>query len=637
MTHAPSDRPEQADESEQAYFGGTLGDLLNVVMANPPIYRSRDAPFRPPAWPPDLFALVAFVLQQSGAYSFVVSQDWRGLDFDVVHAAARRWREDIVGDRAAADQRSSGAPTLWRPPGGVTPPADLLPFWNAVRAKLHVRPTRIRDDAELCRALLHLLAIADEASVGAGITDEGGKGTKRDFVPMPSPAALSDADVRPIEEVFASDGVESVSRLEWPESGVTLCSRLVNPGFRVLPKMHTPQTGLTLRSMSHNLAFFVPREIVPTWQWADLGVDSSISLLIVPWPTTVYPKSFSPVHHAHRRRVREFAYDPEPWSPAREARLHGIMAAAREIVGDALHGVVFPELALTEKGWDAVVDEVTKPGAGPRLAVAGVGGARSGRRTNTARVCLASPASVVSRITCALDALPADLPAEQRAKLETLRKALPADPLDTPVTWTQHKHHRWCLDRAQIIQYHLGGALDIERRWWEAIDLPTREVGFLSIAPWLTLSVLICEDLARQDPVSSLLRTIGPNLVIALLMDGPQLPSRWPARYATVLADDPGSSVLTVSSLGMVGRSRPHGVSESRVIAMWKDRTSGSVTIDLPADAEAVVITLSRERVRELTADGRRDYRRTATLVLTGVHHVRRTVVDRHLEMASRP
>ena len=42
-----------------------------------------------------------------------------------------------------------------------------------------------------------------------------------------------------------------------------------------------------------------------------------------------------------------------------------------------------------------------------------------------------------------------------------------------------------------------------------------------------------------------------------LLLDGPQLTSRWAARYASVLADDPGSAVMTLTSYGMVQRSRP--------------------------------------------------------------------------------
>ena len=48
-----------------------------------------------------------------------------------------------------------------------------------------------------------------------------------------------------------------------------------------------------------------------------------------------------------------------------------------------------------------------------------------------------------------------------------------------------------------------------------------------------------------------MLRAVGPNLIIALLADGPQIASRWPGRYAAAFADDPGSSVLTLTSAGM--------------------------------------------------------------------------------------
>jgi hypothetical protein len=33
------------------------------------------------------------------------------------------------------------------------------------------------------------------------------------------------------------------------------------------------------------------------------------------------------------------------------------------------------------------------------------------------------------------------------------------------------------------------------------------------------MCALICEDLARPDPVAEIVRTVGPNLVIALLME----------------------------------------------------------------------------------------------------------------------
>jgi hypothetical protein len=140
----------------------------------------------------------------------------------------------------------------------------------------------------------------------------------------------------------------------------------------------------------------------------------------------------------------------------------------------------------------------------------------------------------------------------------------------------------------------------------------------------LVLSVLICEDLARPDPVGDLVRAVGPNLVIALLMDGPQLKGRWPERYAMALADDPGSSVLSLTSLGMSELSRPsQGTSRSRVIALWKDRTGTSTEIELPAGCGAVVVTLSLEYEEEWTADGRRDYGMAVFPTLSGIHAIK--------------
>ena len=103
-----------------------------------------------------------------------------------------------------------------------------------------------------------------------------------------------------------------------------------------------------------------------------------------------------------------------------------------------------------------------------------------------------------------------------------------------------------------------------------------REIHFICANPWLCMVPLICEDLARPDPVADVIRAVGPNLVIALLMDGPQLSARWPGRYASVLADDPGSSILTVTSLGMALRSVPPGMSPRRTIALWKDAAAGA-------------------------------------------------------------
>jgi hypothetical protein len=124
----------------------------------------------------------------------------------------------------------------------------------------------------------------------------------------------------------------------------------------------------------------------------------------------------------------------------------------------------------------------------------------------------------------------------------------------------------------------------------------------------MTWSVLICEDLARQDPAADLIRAVGPNLLIALLMDGPQLRGRWPSRYASVLAEDPGTSVLTLTSLGMAERSRPifqetgQRAESIRAIALWRDVESGEHEITLDAGDNACVLSLVCRTKHEFSA-----------------------------------
>jgi hypothetical protein len=190
--------------------------------------------------------------------------------------------------------------------------------------------------------------------------------------------------------------------------------------------------------------------------------------------------------------------------------------------------------------------------------------------------------------------------------------------------WIQGKHHRWCLDGTQIVRYHLGHALGglPNARWWERIDVEDRRLSFHLFRPGASLAVLICEDLARIDPVQHVVRSVGPNLVVALLMDGPQLKSRWPARYATILADDPGSAVLTLTSLGMVRRSCDPGAVPSRVIALWKSAGGEAKELPLPDGAHALALTLSSRSVRHRTLDRRTDNDTTELLDLTAVRPI---------------
>jgi hypothetical protein len=200
--------------------------------------------------------------------------------------------------------------------------------------------------------------------------------------------------------------------------------------------------------------------------------------------------------------------------------------------------------------------------------------------------------------------------------------SLPTDPSPPWFHIRQQKHHRWSLDEAQIYQYHLGGVLHPHVRWWESIEVPRRSIQFVEVAE-LTLAALVCEDLAQSDEVADLIRSVGPTIVMTVLLDGPQLNSRWAARYASVLADDPGSGVMTLSSYGMVQRSRPHGHEASAVIALWKDNSTGQREIPLEAGAHAVLLTVCTDRATRRSADARTPVDNGTHCFDVAVHQVR--------------
>jgi hypothetical protein len=137
------------------------------------------------------------------------------------------------------------------------------------------------------------------------------------------------------------------------------------------------------------------------------------------------------------------------------------------------------------------------------------------------------------------------------------------------------------------------------------VDVPRQSLQFLTLGEEITVVSLVCEDLAENDQVAEVIRAVGPTGVIAVLLDGPQLTSRWAARYASVLADDPGSAVLTLTSFGMVQRSRPGDLDPSTVVALWKDPQRGFREIPLEPGAQAVLLTSCGSPATRRTADGR--------------------------------
>jgi hypothetical protein len=161
------------------------------------------------------------------------------------------------------------------------------------------------------------------------------------------------------------------------------------------------------------------------------------------------------------------------------------------------------------------------------------------------------------------------------------------------------------LDEGQIDQYHLVGALHPHIRWWEAMEVPRRSTQFVERGDGAVLAAVVCEDLAQIDEVAEVIRSVGPTIVVTPLLDGPQLSSRWAARYASVLADDPGSAVLTLTSYGMAQRSRPNRRDPSSIIALWKDPVGGTREIPLEAGAQGVLLTASVDLTVRRSGDGR--------------------------------
>lgn len=508
-----------------------LSDILSNLL--PDALRGRK-----PYWPPDAFALAASVLKMSGAYTKAVNR-WPPPEFSDLKA----WRKAI--QKLSGEWRNTYAAGGW--------PGPLDDWWRTV---IDATTVNIRDVAQhqhLVDALVAIVAVSDQTSFGFGIVPS----EELDRDPM---------DDRALRLLLKSD---------------TLCQDIDPSRVVVLPKLHNPLTGMTLRSLTHNLALWDTSEVLAHWEQVALPqIASGMNVLLLPWPLEVVPNAFRIADGLAEQLPRNFgffAYEI-PDSTMNIHRVRGLLDRARHLVG-RIDAVVLPELSLTDSQFDALRNVLPD-----QLLIAGTGRSPVPPSFGYNGVSISVPKTSVVR--------------------------------------TQGKHHRWRLEDSQIEQYGLCNLTE-QKWWWEAIDISDRSCTFFSANEWLTFCVLICEDLARQDPVAELVRSVGPNLVIALLLDGPQMAERWSARYATVLAEDPRSSVLTLTSAGLVDLARSQRRGGPRSIALWKDAISGKTReICLDDGAEGVVLTLSSEMHKEWTADGRHDDKSTGYLRLMGVHQL---------------
>lgn len=558
----------------------------------------------PPVMPADVFAAAGYVLQYSGAYHHVIA--------DVVGRAERSARQIKVDSAFIARARKISS--AWR---------SFTPLLHFSETDPNVFAKWIATDGEGVKELhdswhelftvgadnnlfefisaksnppswwkeaLLLLMAADEAAKDMG------------FVRY-KPSASQPWFFAPVEKTFFAAAERTIERAQSrggrmsylsysPVSTISVASPDV---VAVLPKARTTAVGCTLRSMSHHLALLPPRGIArAAWTpylLAEAPPDERhMNLLLVPFPFTIPAAAFEPQHGYAGEGAKRWAFFgvEQTWlhNVTKDKLLEFVkaLAASAKSEADAIHGIVFPEMALDETTWDHLRTELPNVLPELELFVAGVSGDGS-REGNFVRV------AVFQRPSGGSD-----------------------DASERVGFWsTREKHHRWTLDRDEVLAYGLEGRLSPSISWAEDIDLLSRRVDFAVIRQSSVVSAMICEDLARVDPCQELIRAIGPSIVFALLMDAPQLKARWPARYATILAEDPGSAVLTLTSRGLMTRQHRIGKHlskkpEDRVVALWRDddRTD-PIEISCPVECHAVRLTLSGVPVVDRTLDGRED------------------------------
>jgi hypothetical protein len=449
------------------------------------------------------------------------------------------------------------------------PPASVVRLWQAAQQATRCRIDDLSagQDWRVTESLLAFHAVADEACAGLGSA----------LAAPPGPGCRFRAAAR---EHLAETG--SLSRIS-PDM------------LLVLPRCRAGATGMSIQSLARHVCVRGPQVDV-CWRRMlsrPSGVDAPqghANLVLLPWPLRVRARDFRPVRYAlsHMNEAEFGFFEFGPDEMLDLDMVEQVLGAAEEESG-TVDIVVLPESAITPSDIEPL--EALLADFGVWCLIAGV----------------------------------REPPVDGQLGANWVHVGVRQH-----LVWRharQHKHHRWCLDGRQLKQYHLGGALDSSIRWWEAVTIPRRSLQIIDQGA-VTFAPLVCEDLARMEPVADLLRSIGPSIVITLLLDGPQLTSRWTARYASVLADDAGSAVLTLTSYGMVQRCRPPGRAPSNVIALWKDATGELTEISLEDGAQAVLIATTLTTTGSVTADGRRHAPRSSCLSLAAVQSLR--VADDH-------
>ena len=547
--------------------GADAFDSMQELQELPP-YINMD---QCPTWPIDLFAVVGSIVERSGCYTLASPDRMKLAEheayLDLITSTAQKWNANI-----------SEVP-------------EMVQNWWSVVVSVYsdVHINEIAGIPDLVKVLLGLFAVADEACVGIGW----------DVDPK-------DALLHQFSSITFSSLTKANHALALPYVPKSLCVMVPPDIAVVLPKSINSSVGCTIRSLSHYLALLPPSSVLET-SWIlsskkpktedahEAAAPDDIRLLLIPFPFTIHASSFKlsssrtalgknhvPAYFELVTRWLESAGQALTGQKLADDLVLPLIKQAVDETGEPPNGIIFPECALTTTLAGELVEALRNSGID--FLITGVLDTSDvGKHYNRA-------------LTFAI---------QQDGEVAMAE---------------QNKHHRWRLDRGQTERYalHFDGDANNDK-WWEDIDVSQRKLPFFALRKDMSLATLICEDLARTDPAMTAIRAVGPNLVVALLMDGPQLSVRWPGRYATVLAEDPGSAVLSFTCAAMVDRSNWLEAKPARSIGLWRDGNNRTQEIGLPDGSVGVVLTLQSKQKHQNTLDNRSDNSLSRQLTLRTV------------------
>lgn len=506
--------------------------------------------------------------------------------------------------------------------------------------------------------MMELIAIADEASIGFGFPtksdlarlDQSYSDTVDELEPLDRGRftvmasyywfqqeirytrevlrELEPGDALPEEHVEA---IQNIRKDRWlPQIPRSLGMMLDASYCSVLPKSSVPQVGCALRNLTHHIAMVDYPAISSKWRPIFSGpkapehTGDNFSVLLIPFPYFIDDGAFRPAVPRSTRRTNgqsgDALFDVEPiWIKDTNGEVQNLVRFCANLIRESekkcqtVSMIVLPELALRYDQARQLAKLLARQCPTIEMVVCG-----TVSETNVEPVSESSAFESERQGVQEQEATEFRMGAAPEIAKASRNVAATFLIRDGEIydKFTQSKHHRWKIDEFQMMQYGLAADLGMGRNWWENSNIEDRSIDFLVFREGTSMSVLVCEDLARFEPVHPIIQSIGPNLLVALLMDGPQLKDRWPGRYATVLGDDPGCSVITLTSVGMIRRSTQVGDSPIRTIGLWKEPGRPSQELTLSPGADGMVLNLQFEFESERTLDGRSDHGSTVRVRL---------------------